>query len=192
MMADRPLQARFLVMHPKTCARCPLRVQTQRSRADDWEIGCCPHKRKCQGNRGFAPQAAYRRRVYRDRRQARIAVLRTDRRVESEFLIDTHSVDIPRCSTHKKTSWATHSISRLHNNAQAACFTLYSKYPAHADIHLPAPVALRGVLVLGRIASAGIAWSRLHPAWYAPAAIVRKLFSRTRMSWTCSIIYQLC
>ena len=32
MMADRPLQARFLVMHPKTCARCPLRVQTQRSR----------------------------------------------------------------------------------------------------------------------------------------------------------------
>jgi len=32
MMADWPLLARFLVMHPKTCARCPLRVQTQRSR----------------------------------------------------------------------------------------------------------------------------------------------------------------
>jgi hypothetical protein len=48
MMADRPLQARFLVMHPKTCARCPLRVQTRRSRRTIGRLAL-PHKRKCLG-----------------------------------------------------------------------------------------------------------------------------------------------
>ena len=62
----------------------------------------------------------------------------------------------------KKTSWR--HFNQRYNNEQAACFTLYSNIQPTADIHLPAPVALRGVLVLGRIASAGIAWSRLHPA----------------------------